>query len=595
MNRLAADYYGVSRADLLDPVISLLLESLGEEIYRIAGNIDDMENRVLDKISSALISDIDLIAKPSHAVLHVSASDDQLLLRTDNNFECNFNAGRTEHKLSFFPVCNTKIYNGDIRYFIYEGLFFSVDSERNKTLLIRSGQKGIYSGNSFWIGLELDESISDIKNLSFYIDFAGIYNREQYLKQIPYMIWKNRSKQIPMQRGLFPAGSQQDNRVLDLFKAFDVSTRINNYVKREYDPGYLTVKGSFDISNAREIFPAELSGSFPDSFKQDFTKPLLWLEVTCPTQYTSDIINSLRISINTLPVICKKLVSRTIEVNRSVPVIPLYTSYNESFLSVHSLSDSTGKEYYEIPIKDTENNHYGIYSLRKGGCERYNVRDANEYLNFMADSLDYETSSLFKSKRELKTELKKVRLDLHAVVKDLRKTILNEKERLETIDYVFIDPEKSEEIYFIKYWVANFILGNTIRAGVSLKEESGLAVNPASIFLLTTTKEGCYAPRQSGRSGIFRKSLVKHPLLVTDEDIIEFCKREFAGVISQVSVSRSFIEENDPETGFVRTTDVHIVPVKNLEKIIGREDLEYFRQILAENSPATFDYRVLIS
>jgi hypothetical protein len=88
--------------------------------------------------------------------------------------------------------------------------------------------------------------------------------------------------------------------------------------------------------------------------------------------------------------------------------------------------------------------------------------------------------------------------------------------------------------------------------------------------------------------------LTKHPLLVTDEDIIKFCKKEFEGLIREVSVSKGFVEGNDPGVGFVRTTDIYIVPEKKSGKPVGDEDSEYFRQVLAENSPATFNYRVFI-
>ncbi|MDH6311106.1 hypothetical protein M2451_003980 [Dysgonomonas sp. PFB1-18] len=595
MSRLAADYYEISRAELLDPVVGLCLESLGEEIYKISGDIDNMEKRILDKLSSMLISDIELITKPSHGIIQVSALEEELILTTETSFSCNYNIDKTEDRLSFYPVCNTKIYNGDIRYFIYNGLFYSVDRERNKTLLTRSRQKDVFSENSFWIGLELDENINNIENLSFYVDFGGVYNKEQYLKQIPHLVFEISCMRIPMRRGIFAIDDTEDNKQLNLFGTFDVSSRINNDIRKEYDPCFLTVKGSFDISNVRESFPAKLVDSFTDSFKEDFTKPLLWIEVSCPSQYTNDIISSLQISINTVPVVCKKLISQTLEINRSVPVIPLYTDKNESFLSVHSISDSTGKEYYDIPVNDTEKDRYGIYSLRQGGCERYNIRDARDYLSYTADSLDSEASALSKSKKELKTELKKIQSDLQIVVKGLKQALRKEKDCFETINYILLNPEKSDEIYFVKYWVANFISGHKIRSGTSLRTESELAVKPSTIFFLAATKEGSYAPQQSDRAGIFRKSMTKRPLLVTDEDIIEFCKEEFCDLVKEVSVSKGFIDSNDPKTGFIGTTDVHIVSEEKNESPIGKEDAEYFRQILAENSPATFNYRILIN
>ncbi|MCL1941987.1 MAG: hypothetical protein FWF54_00315 [Candidatus Azobacteroides sp.] len=590
MRRLAADYFGVSRTELLDPVVNLFLESLGEEIYRIAGDIDNMETRILDKLSAMLVSDMELVTEPAHGIMHASASEGRQILTPETVFRCRYNVDETNLDLNFYPVCNTLVYHGDVRYFIYDGLFYSMDKERNKTLLSRARQKEAFAENSFWIGLEPGDNVNDLENLSFYIDFDGIYNKDVYIRQIPYLVWENASGRIPMQRGMPVFEDKKRGGTLDLFDAFDVSNRINDGIKKEYDPYFLSVKGRFDISNSRELFPAKLAGSFSDIFKDDFSDPLIWIEITCPPQYTNDIINSLQISINTLPVVCKKLVNRTLEINKEMPVIPLYTDHNESFLSVHSLLDSTGKEYYDIPVNDEGGNHYGIYSLRRGGCERYNVRDAGEYLSRTADVLDREASALFRGNKELK----EIQSDVYAVVRNLKQVIKNETERFEPENYILVDTGGTDEIYFVKYWVADYVSGYRIRPGVRLELEPGLPVNPDSVFLLTTIKDGRYAPRQSGRSDIFRKSLTKHPLLVTDEDIIKFCKKEFEGLIREVSVSKGFVEGNDPGVGFVGTTDVYIVPEKKSGKPVGDEDSEYFRQVLAENSPATFNYRVFI-
>lgn len=595
MRRFAADYYGVNWADLLDPVVDLFLESVGEEIYRIAGDINDMEQRILDKLSSMLVSDMELLTLPMRGILHASASSAETMLTTGTAFRCGHNPDKPAAGLSFYPVCNTKIYNGDIRYFIYDGQFYSLDKESNKTLLTRSRQRESFSENSFWIGVELDEKINDIGNMSFYIDFSGIYNKEQYLKQISSFLWETASVRILMQRGMStcPATKGED-RAMELYDALDASNKINNFVKKEYDPYFLSVKGSFDISNFRELFPSKLADLFPDTFRDDFTTPLLWIEITCPVSYTSDIIDSLQISLNAFPAVCKKLVSKTVEISREVSVIPLYTAGNESFLSVRSLSDSTGKIYYDIPVNKNDTNQYGIYSLRQGGCERYSIRDGKEYLGYAADSLDSEVSALFQSSKESKNDVKKIQADLYAVVRNLRQVIEKETERFETENYILVEPETDNEIYFVKYWVADFVCGHKLRAGTPFQAKMEPEVNPTSVFLLTAAAEGRYAPRQYGRPDIFRKLLTKHPLLITDEDIVSFCKKEFLGLVRDVSVSRGFCERDDKKTGFIRTTDVYIRPEKDVEKTIGEEDFAYIKQTLAKNSPVTFNYRIFI-
>ena len=59
---------------------------------------------------------------------------------------------------------------------------------------------------------------------------------------------------------------------------------------------------------------------------------------------------------------------------------------------MHSVKDSDGKSYHELqyPVPGSTES-YGTYSIRKGGCERFDSRSAKELLGYLLDLLDDET------------------------------------------------------------------------------------------------------------------------------------------------------------------------------------------------------------
>lgn len=592
MYSLAAGFMGVNPTELSDTAVSLFLESLSAEICRIAGQIEDMESRILDKLAAMIVFDINTIATPAHALLHASSIDSRLQVTTQTDFS--YLKGK--EKLSFYPICNTRIYKGDVRCFINQGLFYNIDRLQIKTLQTRSGYAESFARNSFWIGLELDSSINNISDMSFYIDFDNVYNKEALLNLLPYTVWKIQDRTIPMRKGIFCMEEVYENDTLELFSGYDYSNKINENIKETYQSHYLTVKGSFDIGESREVFPTKLHNAFQSNFIENFTRPLVWIEVSCPETFTNEIIGSIQVNINTFPVANKELVSKTVDATRLMPIIPLSTGSNESFISVCSLMDSKAREYYEVPVTGKDALHYGTYSIRRGGCERYSKGEAQEYLVNTIDSLKVKTSTFFGRKSASKTDLKKLETDVNLIIKDLGESLSKINERYEIKNYILLEADMADkELFFVEYWLTRGRNANNIKAGSVLVSTSEIPINPTTIRLMSNSKGGKPAPQRPQRYNLYKESMTRNRLLVTHEDIECFCKDNFIDSICEVSIRKGLIENPDPKIGFLHTTDVYLKPHPQLEAYLGEHDKNTFEKVLRENSSATFRYRVFIN
>ncbi|MFV0329220.1 MAG: hypothetical protein ACK5KL_05230 [Dysgonomonas sp.] len=595
IRRFAASHYGLGRIESLDPVSGLFLESLSEEIYNLSGDIERMESRILDKLSSMLVSGNGYDAFPSHTILHATSASSSLAITTKTPFTGERNYNGKLNRLSFYPVCNTHIYQGDVKYFVHKGQFYSTEIYGTKTLLTRSRYKDSFPERTFWIGIEFDDTITEVDNLSFYLNLSGSYDKEVSLNEFTHAEWKVGKQELPIQRGLAVIEDEQENEILKFYSTFDNSNVINDRIKRLYDSHYLSIKGNLSITDKKEILPDCLADKFDAVLSENIQKPLLWVSVSCRESLLADVLDSLQVSINTFPIACKKLVKQTQEVNNVVSIIPLRTGANESFLSISSLTDSLGQKYYDIPVKDTEDNNYHIYSLRHGGCERYNDRDAIEYLHNAIRKLDSEASSFFRNRKDTKNELKQIRSDVNKVLKDLKETIAGIKDNYEIENYLLIDRDKDTEIYFLEYWLINYKIANGIKAGTVFRSDLGNLILPASLISLIPVTGGRAAAEPNLKYGYYKKSLTNSSLIVTEDDIIRFCKKEYPEVIKSIKIKQGHEEDPDRKNGFLRTTDIYIQPTNIGVKVQKDMDELSLRELLHKHSPATFRYRIFIT
>lgn len=595
MMELAAAVQGISKSELSDPVVNLLIESLAEEIYCLSTEIDNLEARVLNKLSSMLVSETKTVASPTHSLLHVQPLEPKLELATTHSFALG-GQNRGLDDLQLYPVCNTPVYNGGIRYFIFERYLYSMDRELTKTLITRSGptNKEPFEAHAFWIGLELDDSIKNVENLSFYINLPGGYHSTDNLKQLMLGKWECCGHEIRMHNDIFHIEETLGHPILDLFRKSDNAYKVNRETREHYGKHFMTIDQPFNIEGKKEIFPASLQSGFPDEIMASFNKTLLWFKITCPPSFTEEMVRAIEVSINIVPVSCKQLVKEVLQVNKHIPIIPLHTKVNESFLAVHSLSNSDGVHYYDIPLDDTEHELYGVYALRSSGLERFGRDDAKEFLANITNLIDQEKASFFKKESDTKEDYSALQEDISTMVRNLAQIVHSEKGHTEVKNYLLVDQQRETEIYFLAYWTANSLAGETIKEDTPVRATPGLPVAPAGVHLIRPLSGGKRTPSQYEKYNLFKRSLSEHPLLVTPGDICSFCLKEFGEIVEQARVGTGYKKTNAPSDGFVKTTDVYLHLRQYQRDKVDKNMHQYIEQILQEYSPSTYNYRVIL-
>ena len=94
-----------------------------------------------------------------------------------------------------------------------------------------------------------------------------------------------------------------------------------------------------------------------------------------PVGLTQSSLDELYVYTNAFPVIDRRLVDIKPRVKSGSNIIPLRTTGAEQFLAVKSLADDR-RQYQATPFRKTEEEQTGTYTLRSGGVERFDGRDA---------------------------------------------------------------------------------------------------------------------------------------------------------------------------------------------------------------------------
>jgi hypothetical protein len=450
------------------------------------------------------------------------------------------------------------------------------------------------SPRTVWLGMAVDESISDLEDFSFYLDFPNLTESYEYLLLLPCTEWSVEGKTVVMEGGIHEKTTIQKEPTRAFFQDYDVMSVIDKEVMDIYSKHFLKVSQSFPLDGScRKNLPDTLRSCFKEAVLEKMQDKLVWVKIQFPAHFTAEVLEELHAGINIVPVENKTLHEQTTTLEETFRVIPLRTGSYESLLSVHSVKDSDGKNYHELlyPEKDsTESN--GTYSIRKGGCERFDSRSAKELLGYLSDLLDDETHA-FNAVSSIK--LQALTIQMEQLMAQMKQTADNMNEFRETPYYLMIDELSGKGQITVKYWTTNCEVGNRIQAGVNLSPNATTYLDPKTLALVSTTYGGKQAPQNRERIDIYKYAFISHGRVLTQNDIASFCKKELGELLVRTEIRNGVEISPMPHEGLIRTKEVHLILGTKLDEPSQEKQIkDNLRTKLSACSPDTFNYRIFI-
>lgn len=595
MLKYAATFWGIKKAENFDPVVKLLLEALAHEMYMLGEDFTAIETRLLEKTARILTPGILTSPFPAHGIVHASPVEPVYLITRESGMYYESDSlirKLSTGSISFYPACDTLLHKADIRYMVCNDLLYRIDHTLEKTMIARTESR--MTPRTVWLGLAVDESITDLRNFSFYLDFPNLTENYEYLFLLPCTEWSVKGEQVVMQRGIYEKDDTQDNPIRAFFQNYDAMFLIDKEIMEIYNKHFLSVQQSFPLDDScKETLPEELYPCFKEAVREKMQDKLVWIKIQFPAHFTAEVMDELQAGINIVPVENKLLREQVTTLEDTFRVIPLRTDNYESLLSVHSVKDSDGKSYHELLYPEgNSKSGYGTYSIRKGGCERFDSRSAKELLCYLLDLLDDETHA-FGSVSSIK--LQALATQMEQLMAQMKQAVDNLNEFRETPYYLMIDQVSGKSQVTVKYWTTHCEIGNQIQAGVDLSPNATTYLDPRTLALISTTYGGKQAPQNRERIDIYKYGFISHGRVLTQNDIISFCKKELGELLVRTEIKNGVEISPMPSEGLIRTKEVRLILKEKLDDPSQEKQMkDNLRTKLSACSPDTFNYRIFI-
>jgi len=596
----ARDYWGIKNTNDFDPLVKLIIEALSTELFNVSNEVKNLENRILDRISRILASDTLTSALPAHAILHARPFEGEERVETTTQFfyrkrlkDKNEANGENTTDIFFSPLKPVRVFNAEIAYIATGSNIFQVDGQHNKSVLLHSLPGSSLENNTVYLGIESPQSLKSINGLSFYFDWRNYVVEDNVYDLLTLSKWFLNNK--PVHTTLNKFNLEPEKNFQSPFEKQDILNLLTDDINAFYSNRFLTIEEDNLLLPQTQLYPPEFDQVFQPGSLANFKKEILWFKVILPAAINEVMLDEIHISINAFPVVNKRIHDFKHRLKMMTNIIPVKLPDHHQFLAVHSLTDKLGNAYTEIPHSQDDDANAGSFSIRYGGTERFDNRNAKEVVDYLFELLRDEKAAFSSYGSDfLNSSLKELEQNISVIEQKTKAQLITIKE---LINYIIVKPLNNADIMFLDYWTTNAEMGNQIRPGSHLQSFESNKMIPESIFLLSNSQGGRSRLNAGDRVQAYKYGLTTGNRLVTQADIVNFCFYELGSKIKAVNIRKGLMAAQNPKEGFIKTTDILITPAQHNE--LNSEEwksmLSLTKSKLENRSTMNIHYRLILA
>ncbi len=559
----ATKLWGVKNIQALDPLVKLLIDAFSTEVFKANNEIQNVNGRILEKLARLLTPTKYTHPNPAHAIAFCIAEEDKELLLEHSEFffKKHLNSFRKvqsdqQIEIPFTPIDNVEIINAQTVLMVAGNTVYEIDEQLNKLPVSRISNS-IENYRKIKIGLDFSNFSSEIfpESLNFYCSNPTFEHIDFVYRLLPHIKITCNENELNITSGKNYPKIEEIQGYEGLFRDQSILFKLKEDIKNIYSDKFIEVDG-FNPKVAENFsnWPEELYDQI-QLIQQYKDRNLVWLTVEFPPQYDQDILENFSFVLNAFPIYNRGWKKTEYNLDIMGNNIPLETADNEYFLYVDEVIDELGKKYTEIPFMPTNDLERGLYTVRRGGMERFNERNAVDLLSNVMELLRDEVAAFSVYNRD---NVKDVLGEISIKVKGLMiKTDQVNRQLKDDVNYVIIEPVENSGHTYATFWMTNCSMANSLRPGTELSSQK----NQQKIYLLTETIGGLEEQKRSDTILAYKYALTTRDKIISKEDVKNYCKMELRDEVKKISVKRGTMISDRPKEGFIRTVDVEIIPI----------------------------------
>ncbi|MCX2451690.1 hypothetical protein OQX61_10500 [Pedobacter sp. PLR] len=594
----ALDFWNIKDSNDFDPLVKLIMEALSNELFNVSNDVKNLENRIFDKISRILAPEHLTSSLPAHAIIHASPieAEDYLSPYTQFAFKKNIQLDHDELKKSdifFSPMHTVKVHNAAVKYIATGNTLFKVE-QLSKQPGLNTLPGFSVEKNTIYIGLTGIKNWMDFNKLNLFFDWKNYSVPENTYDLLSLGKWSYKDNELRAYTERF-MDEPSTGKIQAPFHHKQLLNLIKADVLQFYSNRFITLGdlNDFNVDGSKEL-PAVFENIFQPASLNQIDEKVKWLKVVFPAAINQEMLNELHIYINAFPVVNKRLSQIKHRLKTMNNIIPIKTEALDQMLAVENLKDNKGKSYNEIPYTNENEKGDGSFSIRYGGTERFDTRNAKELVDYLFELLRDEKAAfsaygpdfLSNTLKNLEQNIALIEQKSRAALKDIK----------ELPGYIVLKPIDDANILFLDIWITQAEEANHINAGSRLVVYENNRVNAESIYLLSPTRGGRSRLNATNRVQAYKYGLTTADRIITKADVLNFCRYELGDKLKDITLAKGIIMDNKPNAGFIKTIDVIIEPAENL-KLSAQDWEELLSLTLAKlnlRSTMNIHYRILL-
>ncbi len=561
----ATKVWGLKSPQSLDPFVKLLIDAFSTEVFKANNEIQTVNARILEKLAKLLTPSTYTHPIPAHAVAYTSPfeSSEILLEHTEFFFKKQMNStvkSESDKQLNipFTPIGSIKTNKAQTAVMFVGNTCYSIDERLNKIPVSRfQGRPSDYRKVTVGIDVSKYSNEKFPKSLSIYCSNPAFEHLDFVYKLLPYITVSSNGNPLFVREGITYLKKDQTEGYEQLFHEQSIQTKIIEDIKSIYHHKFIEVTGlSRDLFSEPGTLPHDLDflNAREEIHKYIDGKNFLWLTFEFPPQFSAEILDNFTFVLNAFPIYNRGWKKTEYSLDIMGNNIPLITEESEHFLYVDEVQDGEGRKYTEIPFTPSDDLKKGLYTVRKGGMERFNNRNAVDMISNVLELTRDEIAAFSLLNRD---NVKGMLSEMSDKMKSMVQKVNNAKRNIrQELNYVIMEPVEKTDHTYASFWITHCTFANHMRPGTELTNQ----LKSQSLVLLTETIGGAEEQKGSDSIQAYKYALTTRDKIISLEDVKNYCRMILKDELKDVRVKRGTMISNKPKEGFVRTVEVEIIP-----------------------------------
>lgn len=562
MIRLAAEHWNLNENEIeanFDPLIILLFDAVAAEMEAVGYEIKDIQNNLLNELSSLMLPHSLLQAKPASCILTAAPNDKDCIIKKENNFSTTTQIQKLgepikELELNFTSIGEVKLLKTSISYVRIGNKVYKYQPDGRK-ILVYDGPGETMIANVQFV-LDNKESLNSLEGLQLFFDLRGHSEARNFYFALQNAAFTINGKAINFSKGYYN-DIQFQPALKDAFnRDGDYSRKLQKEIAALYADQFITIHEPLINKGSQ---PNLFLEGLPEKVAQDiFIPENLYCNIQFSRPFNKEMLERLQIGVNAFPAINRKLQTVHFKTDKWINIIPLLIT--GSYLDIQSIEGLNGNKYRVQGSAYDGKLNEGEAVIRTARVGRSSSGDVRNTIKSLLEAIRDESAYFSRTNNDF---IASRLIEISKILTRLEDQMQLSKDIKPDFRYILLRPKNANETVHIHYWITSPEDAAAVKASAQFKPVQHTFTNSNQTYSLTNAIGGVETLNDYSQKQMLKRQLSSRGKIISMEDVKLLCYELFGAKLNSVKVHKTMRVLPDKVSGIARYIEISIAIGKN--------------------------------